>query len=231
MNFLSIILQVHAVLNDEVTSAGAEESYFDLLMKGGWILVPIFLLSFLSVYVIINRSFVIKKLGGSDDIWLSQILELVHEDKIDTALKISLRRGTAISKVVAAGLKEIHGSQAEIEEAMVVESRQQVAKLEEQMNYLSITAAIAPMLGFLGTIFGVIRIFYNISQNNDLNIASISDGLYQKMICSGVGLLVGIIAYAGYYVLNGFIDKTVLQIEKESNEMLKAIRSYKKIHP
>lgn len=111
---------------------------------------------------------------------------------------------------------------------MQIEARQQISLMEDQMNYLGITAAIAPMLGFLGTIFGVIKIFYNISVTNDLNIASISDGLYQKMICSGAGLFVGIIAYSGFYVLNGFIDKAVLKIDKDSNEMMKAIRAYKR---
>jgi len=84
------------------------------------------------------------------------------------------------------------------------------------------------MLGFLGTIFGVIKIFYNISVTNDLNIANISDGLYQKMICSGAGLFVGIIAYSGYYILNGRIDKIVVKIDKSSNDLLKEIRLYKR---
>jgi len=96
------------------------------------------------------------------------------------------------------------------------------------LNYLGITAAIAPMMGFLGTIFGVINIFYNISVTNDLSIASISDGLYQKMICSGVGLFVGIIAYSGYYLLNGKIDNVVSRMEKDSGEALKYIRQLKK---
>jgi biopolymer transport protein ExbB len=96
------------------------------------------------------------------------------------------------------------------------------------MNYLGITASIAPMLGFLGTIFGVIQIFYNISATGDLNIAAISDGLYQKMICSGAGLLVGIVAYSGFYILNGRIDKVVLNIDKSSNDILKAIKAAKR---
>jgi biopolymer transport protein ExbB len=74
----------------------------------------------------------------------------------------------------------------------------------------------------------VIKIFYDIAKTNDLAIDTISTGLYQKMICSGAGLLVGIIAYAGYYVLNGRIDKVVVNIDKESNEVLKAIRAYKR---
>ena len=208
--------------------AAAEESYFSLVLKGGWILLPIFLLSLLAIYVIINKWLTVSKLGKKDTIWLSRVTELVNENKIDKALKFCVERPTASAKVIAAGLKEYDKSDEEIQESMEVEARQQIVILENQMNWLGITASIAPMLGFLGTIFGVIKIFYDIAKTNDLAIDTISTGLYQKMICSGAGLLVGIIAYAGYYIINGRIDKVVATIDKDSNEVLKAIRTSKR---
>lgn len=213
---------------DQAMQSAPEESYLSLVMKGGWILLPIFLLSLLSIYVIINKWLVISRLGKKDSVWLSRVVELVHEGKIDKALKFCVERPYASAKVIAAGLKEFDKDDAEIQEAMEVEARVQVSTLEDQMNWLGITASIAPMLGFLGTIFGVIKIFYDIARTNDLAIDTISTGLYQKMICSGAGLLVGIIAYSGYYILNGRIDKTVVNIDKESNEVLKAIRACKR---
>lgn len=205
-----------------------EESYFSLILKGGWILLPIFLLSLLSIYVIINKWFVISKLGKSDPIWLSRVLELIHDKKIDKALMICVERPHSTAKVVAAGLKEIDNAPEDIQESMEVEARQQLSELDYQMNWLAVTASIAPMLGFLGTIFGVIKIFYDIAQTNDLAIDTISTGLYQKMICSGAGLLVGIIAFAGYHLLNGRIDRFVVELDKASNDVLKAIKSIKK---
>jgi biopolymer transport protein ExbB len=213
---------------EQATLATPEESYFSLILKGGWILLPIFLLSLLAIYVIINKWLVISRMGKRDPIWLSRVVELVNEGKTDKALKFCIERPYASAKVISAGLKESGESEKEIEEAMEVEARQQVSILENQMNWLGITASIAPMLGFLGTIFGVIKIFYDIARTNDLAIDTISTGLYQKMICSGAGLLVGIIAYSGYYLLNGRIDKAVVTIDKESNEVLKAIRAYKR---
>lgn len=227
MNILSVFLQVTATLEAPVATP-VEVSYFDLLLRGGWILLPIFLLSLLSIYVIVARLLAIKRLGQSDNVWFSRVWELVQERKVDKAITLSHEHSSAVAKIIAAGLKEIQNTENQIEETMQTEARQQIALLENQMNYLGITAAVAPMLGFLGTIFGVILIFYNISATNDLNIASISDGLYQKMICSGAGLFVGIIAYSGYYILNGMIDKVVLRIDKQTNEMLKAIRAYKR---
>lgn len=230
MNLFILLQAANPVVEmaEQTTQAAPEESYFNLVLKGGWILLPIFLLSLLAIYVIINKWLVISRLGKRDTIWLSRVIELVNEGKIDKALKFCIERPYASAKVIAAGLKEFGLSEKEIEEAMEVEARQQVNILENQMNWLGITASIAPMLGFLGTIFGVIKIFYDIARTNDLAIDTISTGLYQKMICSGAGLLVGIIAYSGYYLLNGRIDKAVVNIDKESNEVLKAIRAYKR---
>lgn len=213
---------------EQTAQVAPEESYLSLVMKGGWILLPIFLLSLLAIYVIINKWLVVNRLGKKDSVWLSRVVELIHEGKVDKALKFCVERPYASAKVIAAGLKDFDRDDKEIQESMEVEARQQISILENQMNWLGITASIAPMLGFLGTIFGVIKIFYDIAKTNDLAIDTISTGLYQKMICSGAGLLVGIIAYAGYYVLNGRIDKVVVNIDKESNEVLKTIRAYKR---
>ena len=230
MNLFILLQAANPVIEmaDQAAQTAPEETYFSLVLKGGWVLLPIFLLSLLSIYVIINKWLVISRLGKKDSIWLSRVIELVNEGKIDKALKFCIERPYASAKVIAAGLKEFELSEKEIEEAMEVEARQQVNILENQMNWLGITASIAPMLGFLVTIFGVIKIFYDIARTNDLAIDTISTGLYQKMICSAAGLLVGIVAYSGYYILNGRIDKVVVNIDKDSNEVLKAIRASKK---
>ena len=219
MNLFILLQAANPVIEmaDQAAQTAPEETYFSLVLKGGWVLLPIFLLSLLSIYVIINKWLVISRLGKKDSIWLSRVIELVNEGKIDKALKFCIERPYASAKVIAAGLKEFELSEKEIEEAMEVEARQQVNILENQMNWLGITASIAPMLGFLGTIFGVIKIFYDIARTNDLAIDTISTGLYQKMICSAAGLLVGIVAYSGYYILNGRIDKVVVNIDKDGN--------------
>ncbi|NDW19162.1 MotA/TolQ/ExbB proton channel family protein [Dysgonomonas sp. 216] len=218
-----------AQLTETAEAVPAEgTSYFSLVLKGGWILLPIFLLSLLAIYLIIERWLAISRMGKNDSIWMSRVIELISENKTDKALRFCLERPYASGKVIAAGLKEINNTEKDIEDAMQIEARQQLSFLERGMNYLGITASIAPMLGFLGTIFGVILIFYNISMTNDLNIANISDGLYQKMICSGAGLLVGIVAYSGFYILNGRIDRAVVNMEKAGNDALKAIKAARK---
>ncbi len=232
MNLLFIFLQATGISTPTAAPAPEsqviQENFFTLMMKGGWVLVPIILLLFLAVYVIIERWLVLKNAKNKDKMWISHVSELIAEQKMEKASKFCSDLNTSSSRVANAGVVEIDQDLEEIEEAIQIESRQEINRLELRMNYLGITAAIAPMLGFLGTIFGVIKIFYNIAKTNDLNIATISDGLYQKMICSGAGLLVGIVAYAGYYILNSRIDRIINQVEKDSNEILKSIRFFKK---
>lgn len=224
---LFVLLQ-SAASNLESTPLVNNVNYFNLLLKGGWIMLPIAILSVLAVYFILERWLIISKIGHSDRIWQSRVIELISESKIDQAIKLCLEKSYIIGKVIAEGLREIKEPIEDIEDVMETEARIQISRMESHMNYLGIISSIAPMLGFLGTIWGVINIFYSISQTSDLNIATISDGLYQKMICSGAGLLVGIVAYSGYYLLNGKIDKSVVFLDKESNEALRAIRLAKK---
>lgn len=222
---LFVLLQTATANIETAAEPIVQQNYLSLIMKGGWIMVPIALLSVIAVYFIIERWLVINKMGKTDPIWQSRIIELISENKSEQALKFCYDKPYATGKVIAAGLKEQSESLEEVENAMQIEGRVQIAKMESHMNYLGIISSIAPMLGFLGTIFGVITIFYNISQTADLDIATISDGLYQKMICSGAGLLVGIVAYSGYYIINGRIDKIVVDLDKDSNEALKAMRT------
>ncbi len=204
-----------------------EESYFSIVIKGGWILLPLFLMSLIAIYVMIERWVEVSRAGKKGSGWLAHTSEFIREGKIDKALFFCMESSSPSAKIAAAGLKEIDDTAENIQESMQVESRQQIASLENQMNYLGIISSVAPMLGFLGTIFGVIKIFYNISVTNNLDISTISDGLYQKMICSGVGLFVGIIAYSAYYLLNGKIDKVIAQMDKDSNDVMRVIRQYK----
>ena len=212
-----------AVGTDPVAAHG--ESYFSLMAKGGVILIPIFLLAGLAIFLIADKWHFLRKLDKSDNRALAYLLRLIYEGDTDKAVKFAGERNNPAFNVIAAGLKDDNGSMQDVEESMQVESRMQIARLEKGLNYLAITASVAPMLGFLGTIFGVIRIFYDISLSGQLDISTISNGLYEKMICSGTGLLVGIIAYSGYSLLNGRIDKVVLQMDVTVNEGLKAIRS------
>lgn len=200
-------------------------SLFTMVMKGGWIMVPLFVLLGIAIFLMTDTWIAVRNLRRFSPRWFAHVLDLVYKKEIGQAIDVARRSNSALGKMTVKGLQGYDLPQKTIEEDMQVEARQVIAKPEGATGYLSMIAAIAPMLGFLGTIFGVIKIFFNISMTNDLSITSISDGLYQKMICSGVGLLVGIIAYLGYYILNRSVDTIVLTLDKGGNELLKAIQS------
>lgn len=227
MNLLSIILQI---VNEPISSAPEimEESYLELILKGGWILLPIFLLSILAIYIIIYKVISLSSVGRFNKRRILKIVELIYDKKIDQATSYAAEYETADLAIINAGLEEFDGNIEDAQEAMEVESRTQLARLESGLTWLAITASVAPMLGFLGTIFGVIKIFYNISLTNDLSIGNISAGLYEKMICSGAGLFVGIIAFVGYSLLNTKIDKIVNKLDWSTNQVLKALRKVNK---
>ena len=229
-----MLLQIQTTVSDtlnqatqamsQATTVVEPESYFSLLMKGGWILLPIFLLLAISIYVIIERIIVFKKLSKTDSVWFARVKDLVYEYKFESAEKFCQANPSAYCKVIEAGLSQVNNDIEAVEQAMQSEASQQISTMENHLNWLGITASVAPMLGFLGTIFGVIKIFFNIAQTNEFEIATIADGLYQKMICSGVGLFVGIVAYAAFYLFNGRLDRITSRMDKYANDFVNMLR-------
>jgi len=200
------------------------ESVFEIAMKGGWILVPITFLSIVAVYVIIDRwAAIIKAKKGGD--LVKTIEPLIKEGKIDMAIATCQASNTPAGNVLVAGLKTIGHPVSDVQDAMESEANLQLDSIMKGMQYLTIIASVAPMFGFLGTIFGVIKIFYNISLTDNISIGIISGGLYQKMIASASGLFVGIVAFIGYQLLNASIDKITNIIERQCTQFIALLRS------
>jgi biopolymer transport protein ExbB len=199
----------------------ASDSYFDIISKGGPILIPIAILSLVAVFVIFDRLIVLRKsLKEDNSSFLYEVKQLVATGKSNEAIQFCEKQNTPTALVISEGLHFLNYSIEDIKEAMEVKSREALQILENRMTLLSLVASVAPMLGFLGTIMGVIKIFYTISITDNLSIGTISDGLYQKMICSAAGLLVGIVAFIGYHLLNRSIDRAASRMEKVGNEFI-----------
>jgi biopolymer transport protein ExbB len=211
---------MQSLLVAQMPTAVVNENYFDIIIKGGWILIPIAFLSLIAIFVIVDRYIVLLKAASEDERVIAQVKDYILNGKTDSALATCERSNQPIGMVVAEGIRSMDYSIEDIREAMEGKSREVLNMLETRMNILSLVASIAPMLGFLGTIMGVIKIFYTISLTDNLSIGSISDGLYQKMICSAAGLLVGIVAFIGYQLLNGRIDKIAAKMEKQGNDFI-----------
>jgi biopolymer transport protein ExbB len=182
-------------------------SLLDLTMKGGWLMIPLLVLSLISAYIFFDRLSYFwshKKAGNS---FFTHFRELLKTGNISSATALCTSEDCSESRILLKGIQNLGKSVHEIQETMEMEGKLEVYKYEGNMYFLGIIAAVAPMLGFIGTISGVIKIFYNISLADNISISLISGGLYEKLICSGFGLGIGILAYLEYHYLNYRINK------------------------
>ena len=206
----------------------AEISYPDLLMKGGWVMIPLFILSIISVYIFGERYFYLRNQKKVEPAFFEKIKELVKGGKVDIALALCASTNSSESRILSKGIHNLGKPLREIREEMESEGRLEVYKYEGNMYFLGVIAGVAPMMGFIGTISGVIKIFYNISLADNISISLISGGLYEKLITSGVGLAIGIIAYVSYHYLNHKVNKLVQKWEYQSVRFIDLINNTSK---
>lgn len=186
-----------------------EVPLIDLILKGGWLMVPLFLLSFIAVYLFFNRYFYIIRQKKLDPSFFDKLNELVKAGEIDSAYALCESANCSEGRILMKGLQNLGSPIRDINEQMELEGKLEVYNYEGNLYFLGVIAGVAPMLGFIGTISGVIKIFYNISLADNISISLISGGLYEKLITSGVGLTIGIIAYIAYHYLNNRINKLI----------------------
>jgi biopolymer transport protein ExbB len=203
----------------------AEVSYFDLLMKGGWLMVPLFLLSIISVYIFFDRYFYLKNQKRIDPAFFEKLKDLVKDGKVDAAVTLCTATNSSESRILKKGIQNLGRPLRDIHEQMEMEGKLEVYKYEGNMYFLGVIAGVAPMMGFIGTISGVIKIFYNISLADNISISLISGGLYEKLITSGVGLSIGIIAYVSYHYLNHRVNRLVQNWEHQTVRFIDMINN------
>lgn len=199
---------------------------FELIMMGGPIMIPIALLSVWAIYIIFERYLSIKKATKIDNQFIAGINSNLMSGNISGAKALcSSNSDAALPRVIGAGVGSIGQPMADIESSLETVANMEIKELEKNMEYLGVIAGVAPMVGFIGTIAGIIKIFYDISATENFSIAVISEGLYQKMLSSGAGLAVGVLAYAAYHLLNMMIDRFSLKLERNVYEFTKTIKS------
>ena len=202
------------------TSLEQELSLFDLLTKGGWVMIPLALLALLGLIIFFERYFTIRKAAKDESQLTMQVRSSIKTGNLESAIAICKSSNTPLGRMLQKGLLRIGRPIKDIEGAIENVGKLEVSKLEKNVGILGIIAGIAPMLGFVGTIIGVITIFHNVSVKGVIEIGTISGGLYVKMISSATGLIIGIIAYVFYNILNIMVDKVILKMETDSIEFI-----------
>ncbi len=231
MRFYSLQTAVDTLANAaakvaETTEAvkGTEVSVLEFIFKGGFFMIPIAILLFYTLFVIIERTIFITKETKIDNFLMSEVRTHLNQGNITLAIGSSERSNNATGRVVKEGILTIGRPISEIESNMERMAQIELGGMEKRLGHLGLIAGMAPTLGFVGTIGGVIKIFYSISVSENISIGNISGGLYEKMISSGAGLVVGLFAYAGYHLLNGKIDHFMLDVQKKVLEFVNIIQ-------
>jgi len=213
------------IAQEPVVDAPEELSLLTLLMKGGVVMIPILILWVVTIYLFIERMLFLRQKTRRQKDFLRNVLQMMRGSDIRAALFYTEKDESSTGKIITAGLQFIGKPIKEIETVMESVANIEVGEMEKSTGYLGIIAGIAPMLGFIGTISGIIRIFYNISLTDNISIGIIAGGLYEKMVTSGAGLIVGVCAYAAYHVIHQRIQNFTLRVQRDSLEFIRYIVS------
>lgn len=226
MNNLLLIRFLQITLQDTVSNQAGEAeelslSYWDLAFKGGWVMIPIILLSLIAVYIFIERYFVIRKLTKEDVNFMDRIKDFIHDGKIESAQTLCQSINSPISRMIEKGIQRIGRPLNDINAAIENIGKLEIYKLEKGLPTLATVAGAAPMIGFLGTVMGMIIAFYDMSNaGSNINVALLSNGIYTAMVTTVAGLIVGIIAYFAYNILVAKVEKIVYNLEARTSEFM-----------
>lgn len=220
MNLLNVLLQVPAT--EAVTeSAELRMSLWELAMQGGWIMLILGIFSLIAVYIFIERFITINKASKKDDIFMDTIRSYMLDGKLNDAKVLCQKTATPLSRMIEKGISRIGKPLNDIQTAVENVGNLEVSTLEKGVAILAMISGAGPMLGFLGTVIGMIRAFYDMSMaGNNIDIELLSTGIYQAMVTTVGGLIVGIVAFIFYNVLVSQIDKVVNLLESKSIEFM-----------
>ena len=220
MNILSILLQIPG-LEQVVEPTEIRMSLWELAVQGGWIMLILGIFSMIAVYIFIERFATISKAAKKDDFFMDTIRNYMIDGKLNEAKILCQRSGTPLSRMIEKGISRIGKPLNDIQTAIENVGNLEVSNLEKGVALLAMISGAGPMLGFLGTVIGMIRAFYDMSMaGNNIDIELLSTGIYQAMVTTVGGLIVGIIAFIFYNVLVAQIDKVVNLLESKSIEFM-----------
>lgn len=203
-----------------IPEPGTSISLWDLLMSGGLIMLPLFGLLILAIFFFFERLFAIRNAGKVDYNFMSIIRDHVTNGNVMAARSLAKNTFNPVARMIDKGLQRIGKPIEAIEKSMENVGKLEIYKMERNLSVLSLIAGIAPMFGFLGTIVGMVQLFYGISSTGEYTLSTIAGGIYTKMVTSATGLIIGLLAYVGHNYLNAQIEKNVNKMEAASSEFI-----------
>lgn len=196
-------------------------SIWELCMAGGWIMIPLAILSVISIYIFIERAIVIYKASRNDESFMKRIRDYIHAGEIESAVRLCKNTNSPYSRLILKGINRIGRPMNDVLVAIENTGNLEVASLSKGFAWLATTAAGAPMIGFLGTVIGMVQAFYSIaSAGNSASIGDFAAGIYTALITTVAGLIVGIIALFAYNYLVSHINKVMNIMEAKTMEFM-----------
>lgn len=232
MNILTTILawvNATGIDLDTLTNATVAESsvieqelsLWELCLKGGFIMIPLLILSVISVYILAERFLAIRKAAKEDNTFMKRIKDYIHEGEIESAMNLCKKTDTPYSRLILKGITRIGRPMNDVLVAIENVGNLEVAELEKGFTWLATTAAGAPMIGFLGTVTGMVQAFFAMaSAGSNANVTVLSSGIYEALVTTVAGLFVGIIALFAYNYLVAMVNKVMKQLEAKTMEFM-----------
>lgn len=201
----------------EVVEAANEMNLWDMATKGGWIMIILALLSILCVYIFVERLVVIRKASKVDPVFMDRIHDYVKTDELKSAINYCRITNTPVANMIEKGIERIDRPASEVQAALENAGNLEVAKLEKGLSVMATISSGAPMIGFLGTVLGMVRAFWEMANaGNNIDITLLSSGIYEAMITTVGGLVVGIVAMFAYNYLVSRVNDVANVLEAQT---------------
>ena len=212
------------LLQAQITTTNEQDNFMDMLSNmgvgGNIVMAVLLILSILAIYILIERYFAIRKVSLEDEDFLMSIRKFVEEKNIDQAKKLCKNTNSPISRMIEKGLDRIDKPMTDISSAIENQGKLEIYKMDNKIANLATISGAAPMIGFLGTVIGMIIAFQKMARETTVSPADLAGGIYTAMITTAAGLVVGIIAYISYNYLVNKVDKVIFQLEARTTEFL-----------
>jgi biopolymer transport protein ExbB len=217
----AVLPQVAAVAEQpEVTEVTI--SLWDMCLKGGWIMIPLALLFVLAIYIFIERMVVLHKAGHENSMFMNRIKDYVYDGKLESALNLCKDTDSPSARMIEKGITRLGRPMSDVQVAVENVGNMEIAKLEKHLGLLATVAGGAPMLGFLGTVLGMVEAFFEMEQagGNTINLSQLAGGIYTAMVTTVAGLIIGVCAFFAYNYLVGRVDSVMRRLEMRSMEFM-----------
>jgi biopolymer transport protein ExbB len=197
-------------------------NFFEMCLKGGWIMIPLALMLILAIYIFIERMIVTQQASKEDVSFMDRIKDYIYDGKLDAALKLCRDTKSPSARMIEKGISRLGRPMSDVLVAIENVGNIEVAKLEKGLSLLATISGGAPMLGFLGTVMGMVKAFFEMEQagGNTINLSQLSGGIYTAMVTTVAGLIVGVCAYFAYNYLVGRVNEVMRRLEMRSMEFL-----------